>query len=164
MRTTPLLASLALALASCGGAADPAGLNSEGYAALGSGNYEAAAGHFQSALDALGTNTSDAQYERAMLGLIDANAHVDPDAAQADFLAYAAASSTLSADEYGRVGKELANAKAFTQAVAVVDAGIQAHPETPALMTIMEMISEEAKKSGDTGALDAMAGLGYLGD
>ncbi len=166
MRTRSHFAlALALTLAACGGGgSDPAAANEEGYAALGSGKYANAASHFQTALDAIGSDTSNAQYLRASMGLIETNVHVDPERAKDDFLALASASPQVNAKDYSRIGGMLAGAKQFQPAIAVVDAGIKAYPETPALEKMIEQISADAEKSGDAEAINALKGLGYLGD
>ena len=160
MRTTSLLLALTLSLASCGDA-DPSSLNSRGYDALGSGKHADAATQFHAALDAIGSDTSHDQYERAMLGLIEANVHEDAEAAEKDFLAFAS-STNADSGEYLRIGGLLASAKRFTQAINVLHSGIEAHPEAPALLSRIEQIRADAEKTGDTEAVKHLEGLGYV--
>lgn len=164
MRIQSLFLALALTLSACGGGSDPAALNSKGYDAFNSGKYADAAGHFEAALDALGEDTSNPEYQKAQEGLIEANCYEDPERARDDFLAYARSSTTVDATYYSRIGSLLADAKHFDPAIDVVDAGIKAHPETPALMKVMDKIAAESKKSGDASAQSKLQGLGYLGD
>jgi len=165
MRTPTLFLALTLALTACGGATDPASMNDAGAKALNSGDYAGAATQFDAALTAIGDDTANAQYQRAMWGFIEAGAHVDPARAKDDFLAFAKANSaTMSAKEYSKVGTWLSSAGAYTEAVFVVDAGIQAYPETPALLAMIENIKADAAKAGDADAASALEGLGYLGD
>ncbi len=165
MRTPTLVLALTLALSACGGATDPASLNDAGAKALNSGDYVEAATQYDAALTAIGTDTSNAQYDRAMWGLIEAGAQVDAERSKDLFLDFAKANSAvMSAKDYGKVGSWLSDAGAYTQAVYVVDAGVKAYPETPALLTLMESIGVAAAKAGDPEAADAMSGLGYLGD
>ena len=161
MRSTSLFLALALTLASCGGAADPASLNSNGYDALGSRDHAAAATEFQAALDALAGDTANTEYQRAMMGLIEANVHLDAPSAQADFIALAE-SGSVSARDYAYVGGLLADAKKYPQAIAVLDHGVKANPETPDLIAILKRIEADASKSGDADTLKALEGLGYL--
>jgi hypothetical protein len=150
-----------LPLASCG-ATDPAALNDEGYAALGYGRDAEAASRFEAAVDALGGDTSSPEYERARIGLVEATLRVDPAAAREGFLAFAATGRVDAAD-YGRIGTLLAGDRHFVEAIKVLHAGVEAHPETPELIAILEDIEAEALKDEDADALAALGSLGYLG-
>jgi hypothetical protein len=160
MRIRSLLVLFPLLIASCGGA-DPATLNRDGYDALGSGNHAKAATHFHAALDAIGAETSSDQYEKAMLGLIEANVHEDPGTAAQEFIDFASATNQPSG-EYLRVGGLLASARKYKEATLVLDAGVKAHPEAPALISRIEQVKADALKSGDTEAMETLEGLGYV--
>ena len=162
MRIATSALVLALTLAACGGGATPASLNTEGNTALGSGQYSTAAEHFEAALAAIGSDTSHDQYLRARMGLIEATVHLDAEKAKNDFLDLAKSSNSVGAKEYSKIGGMLANAGAFNPAIELVDAGIQAYPETPQLQKIIEQIKTQATQSGDSSALKALEGLGYL--
>ena len=165
MRTASLLLALAVSLTSCGGAADPASLTDSGAKALGSANYAEAAAEFDAALAAMAGDTNHDQYLRAKWGIIEAGAHVAPDRAVTDFLSFAKANSaTMSEKDYSKVGSWLTSAKKFTQAITVVDAGVQAYGESPTLISQLKDIEKKAKAAGDTDAAGALSGLGYLGD
>src|SRR5262245_16990519 len=82
-----LVAGLVFACANCGGSADPVADINEGYAALGSGDAAHALDHFSSALKVL--RPSDADYDRARMGEIEAKIRIKPDSAAQSFLDYA---------------------------------------------------------------------------
>jgi TolA-binding protein len=165
MRTPSLVLALALSLTACGGPSDPAALNDGGYQALGSGDYAEAATEFDAALTAIGDDTSNPQYARAMWGLIEALTHIDPDRAEDDFLAFAKANSaTMSADDYGKVGTWLADAKKFVPAAHVIEAGIEAYPEAPSLLTLKQNVKQRASTEATEEEKTGLEGIGYIGD
>jgi len=158
-----LLLTLPLALAACGGgAANPEEATNAGYAALGSGDAEAAVDHFSQALAQL--KPGDKGYKRARMGEVEAKARVAPDAAAASFLDYAKSSpDQVEAGDYRKVGVQLSERKAYTAAGNVLDAGIQRFPDDAPLREAMDLTIAKAQQSGDTSALDALKGLGYVG-
>ena len=156
-----LLACLPLTLAACGGG-DPAEHTDQGYAALNSGDAETALDHFAAALGALGP--TDPGYERARMGEIEAKIRLRPDAAAQSFLAYATEQpSQVDAGDYHKVGVQLSERSALSDAVVVLDAGLKRFPDDPKLAEAMEKTTAAAQKAGDSGALDKLRGLGYVG-
>ena len=64
--------------------------------------------------------------------------------------------------DYATVGNKMTSAKAFQDAIAVIDAGIKKFPEDEKLPKLIEVVQAEAEAEGDEGALKALEGLGYL--
>jgi predicted Zn-dependent protease len=159
------LATLALVLPSCGGSSDPKALTDKGYAELGSGDYPAAVASFEEALAALGTDTGKPEWLRAKMGAIQARTRTDADRAAKEFLDLAAGNPGRITDkDYSVVGGRLGEAKKVDQAITVLQAGMQAYPESPHLQVLLSQLGDMAKSSGSPEALDKLKGLGYVGD
>jgi hypothetical protein len=158
------LPALALSLcASCAGASDPRALADAGSKALNSGDYSAAAKSYEGALAVL--QPSDPEWKRAKMGLVQARARLDAPRAKDEFLEYAKASpSQVSDADFNLVASRLGDAGHLKEAVAVLEAGIAAHSESPHLQALLTDLGKKAESSGDAGALDSLKGLGYVGD
>ena len=154
-----LCLAFSLTLAACGGGGggDPTQLTNDGYQALNSGDHAAAVKSFEAALGGLEPGTPD--FQRAKMGEIRALIHLDASRARDQFLDHAQA---FDAKAYETVGSQLTSAKKFEEAIAVLDAGIKRYSESPKLQALIDKVKSEAEKSGDTGALDSLKGLGYL--
>ncbi len=162
---TPLLLGLTftLTLASCGSGSDPRALSESGYEALGSSDYEGALADFESALVAIGDDTSHAEYVGAKLGAVEARIHLDAAAAKDEFLELAKGMpSQITDKDFSLIGGKFANAKEYSAAIAVLDAGMKTFSESPALVALKDNIAAAAERDGDEAALSEMAGLGYL--
>lgn len=156
--------SALLSIAACGGAADPGAMNTEGFKKLDSQDHAGALESFEASLAAIGEDTGHADYKRARLGAVEAQAYIDGQEAAKNFMAFAkAAPSTVDGNDFARIGGILMNAKAFKPAVDVVDAGIKAFPEKPELDALIKAIEVAAAKAGDKSATSALDSLGYLG-
>ena len=162
-RPLALLACLPLALAACGGGGgDPAELTTQGYDALYSGDAETAVDRFSEALQSL--QPTDPGYERARMGHVEALVRVKPDTAAQSFLNYAEQQpEQVDAADYHKVGMQLSEGKALSDAVAVLGAGLKRFPDDPKIDEALKKTMAAAEQSGDTGALDALKGLGYTG-
>jgi len=159
-----ILAAFALCLAPACGSSNPAELTDQGSKALNSGDYEGAAKSYEKALTVLGSDTSNPEWLRAKLGSVKAHAHTDATKAKSDFLALAAASPSKVTDrEYSAVAGALGEAKHFKEAIEVLEAGMKSNPESVALKGLRDDLGKRAESSGDSGALDALKGLGYGG-
>lgn len=165
MRTsTALLLSLALLLPACGGS-DPAELTHSGNAALGSGDFEGALADFEGALAAIGSDTSHPEYVRAKLGAIEAETKLDPAKAKVDFLKLAdALPERVNDRDFNRIGGRLGDAGHIGEAIALAEAGKERYPDSAHLDTLIERLGDQAKAGGDSEALEALRGLGYVGD
>jgi tetratricopeptide (TPR) repeat protein len=166
MRLPISLLATSLVLFACGGgASDPAALASSGSAALNSGDYASAKADFEKGLELIGGDASHVQFAALKLGSIEAEAHINPEKAEKDFLAFAA-SHPDRADyrSYSKIAAELDDAKALTVAVRVLDAGLKRFEDHEVLAKQMAGLEQKAKDTGDAGALDALQGLGYIGD
>lgn len=156
---------LSLALAACGGSADPKVETDAGYAALGSGDAQKAVDHFAAALGAM--KPGDAGYKRARMGEVEAKLQFAPEAAANSFLEFAKAQpDQVAAEDYRKVGTQLNSRKALVQATHVLDAGLKRFADDAQLKAAMEqtkVAAAEAEASGDTSAMDALRGLGYIG-
>lgn len=150
---------LPLVTVSCGGSADAAELNSKGSKALNSGDAKGALESFQAALEHLEPGTPD--YMKAKSGEIDALIQLGQ-AEQAKGALFALGSQ---ADEnmYSAVASKMYAAKHNAEAIAVLDAGLKLHAESPQLKALMDKVIADAQKQGDTGTLDSLKGLGYVG-
>ena len=154
---TLALASAPLLTACGGGAADPGQLSNEGYAALGSGDHAGAVENFEAALAGLEVGTPE--YMRAKAGEIEALIHLDANRATEQLMALGDnANEALVAT----IGSKMTAAKEFAAAVAVLDAGMKRFPESTKIKAMLDKVQAEAEKAGDSGALDALKGLGYL--
>jgi hypothetical protein len=159
----PGLALCALMLVSCGGNASPAELTNDGYAALGKSDWKGAAGDFDRAL--AGLKTTDADYLRAKLGLIEALVHTDAPKAKSEFLALAAGTpSPVTSKNFVVVASKLAGERKFSDAIDVIEVGKQMYPEDTKLNEVGKALAKAASKAGDSEAEKRLKGLGYLGD
>jgi hypothetical protein len=165
MKLCLALAVLPFLFSACGGRSDPRTLVDEGSKALSSGNYSSAAKCFESAVTELGSDTSSPDWLRAQLGLTQANVHLNPAKAKDGFLALAAANpGKITPDHFSLIGSRLGDAGHLMEAVAVLQAGMAAHTESPHLKALMDDLGRKAENSGDSGALDSLKGLGYVGE
>lgn len=163
MRSKILLLALALTLTatSCGGSSDPVSLTSAGAQALNSSHHREALSKFEAALEQM--DEGHTHYLKAKLGAIEARIYVDADAAKAEFLALALAlPDRIGAKDYRAIGGRMTDAKKYSQAIDILDAGIKAFPEDDKMKPYMDAVTKAAQADGDSGALDKLAGLGYL--
>lgn len=152
---------LCLAAASCSGSADPAKLTDEGYAALGKSDWKGAQADFAEALE--GLESSSPGFLRAKLGWIEAAIYTDPAKAKDEFLALAAGmGSQIKSSDYIAVASKLTGERKFPEAIAVLERGLKAHAEDPKVRAVGEAIKKAAEKVGDSSALAALKGLGYM--
>jgi tetratricopeptide (TPR) repeat protein len=160
-----LLASAVLLLAACGGARNPAELTDQGYQSLRSGDHQAALESFEQAIAAYGHDTAHSGWLRAKLGAIEALTHTDAARAKDEFLKLAAANPSRVTDkEFSLIGGLLGDAGKLDEAIEVVKAGIDAHQESRQLEALVVKLGKMAETSGSAGQLDALKGLGYVGD
>lgn len=159
----PLALVLPLATTSCGGSADAASMISAAENDLNSGKYDDAVSGFEDALAAL--TTEDPEYVQAKMGHIKALIYGEPDQAKDEFLKLANdLPEHVDIQKYKIIGTKMTEAKRFQQAIDVLDAGIKAFDEPESLMAAMKNVELAAADAGDSGALDALKGLGYVGD
>lgn len=174
MRTRPTLAVLLLlatstlslvALSTCGGSADPAALTKDGQKALGQHRWTEAKGDFEEAIAAMPADHKDRL--AALLGRIEANAHLDPVSAKDEFLALANENAGgLDEDDFLRVGWAIGEAgskEALEAAVEVADVGKSKYAESTLFMSLIDKLGDLAAKKGDTDAMKKLQGLGYAG-
>ena len=160
-----LLTPLALLAACGGGGSDPGAATDAGYKALGTGDYASAESEFDSALAAIGEDTSHPQYVKAKLGSITAACKTDPKRAETALTAMAAdMPESVGERTYADIAGRLGDAGNFTEAVALLESGKQRFPESSTLDGLGKKLVKQAEQAGDAGALDALAGLGYAGD
>ena len=165
MRSAPLLLAALLLVPACGGSSDPASLTDSGYKALAIGDYGAAAGDFEQALEAIGVDATHASFGRAKIGAIEAYSQTDAARARSEFLAFAESHPDQLTDrDYNRIAGRLGDAGNLEEAIALLEAGKAAYPESTHLDALGARLVEQASQSGDSGALDALKGLGYVGD
>jgi tetratricopeptide (TPR) repeat protein len=166
-RLLPLLLCPTLLLAAC--SKNPTELTAAGRTALGEGRYAAAEGHFREALDSLGTDTTSKDYLSARIGLCESLA-AQNDAGKAkaavdEFLALSGQSpQAIDASWYYTVASKLGDANHTTEAITLLGAGLERFPDSDHLTKLRDRLGKEAEESGDSGALDTLKGLGYVGD
>ena len=154
---------LPLGLAACSGEGDPLAQIDEGFAALNSGDAAHAHDYFLAAVDEL--EPTDPNLDRAQMGLVEAKIRIQPEAAAKYFLDYAGKQpANVDAGDYQKVGMQLTDKKALKDAVFVLDAGLKRFEGDAKLKEAIEKTKLAAESSGDAGALDALKGLGYVGD
>ena len=156
---TALTLTVPLCLAACG-ETSAADLTSAGRLALNSGQPEKALRKFEQALERL--QAVDEGYLEAKMGAIQARIKVDAEAAKDEFLNLAETDPDLVGPrDYSFIGGHMADAKAWTQAVDVVHAGIQRYGEGESkLKALLENIKLEAKSN--PALASKLEGLGYL--
>jgi hypothetical protein len=158
------LASL-LAHAACGANATPAEEVAEGYRALGSEDHAQALASFESALERIGADAAHPEFLAAKLGSIEAWTAINPERAKDEFLELARSQPSRVTDrDFSLVGSRLGEAGGFEQAIDVVSAGIEAHPESPHLIALRDKLGDQATAAGSEGALETLRGIGYLGE
>jgi hypothetical protein len=163
MNTRLVLALASLLLFSaCGGGSDPKALNDAGAKALNSGDYSAAAESFDSAVAALGDDTSNPEWLKAKLGAIQARTQTDAARAKDEFLQLAQANPSKVTDQhFSMVGSRLGDAKHLPEAIAVLKEGQKMHAESPHLQSLLEELGKKAEAGEDPEALKQLEGLGY---
>lgn len=156
------LAVLSPSVTSCGGgAATPAESIQAGSTALGKSDWKAALASFDAALAQL--PSTDPSFKRAKMGQIEALIHVDAARAKTEFLTLAGgASSQVDSKDWRSVMSKLTGERAFSEAIGVLEAGLKQHPEDLDIKKMGEAIKVAAEKAGDSNALGALQGLGYL--
>jgi len=152
--------SLLLTLAACGGA-DPATLVTDSYSSLSSRDYAGAEAGFTDALTQLEPGTGE--HLRAQLGLFRARSYSDAAGAKTDFLAFAKAND-LQIGDYTQFITDLVTGEHLGEAIAVVGEMKTAFPDNPKVDDMGNALVERAKNAKDSGALDALSGLGYVGN
>jgi hypothetical protein len=165
-----LLAPSALALSlvlvplvGCGGGGDPAQLTQEGYAALASSDYAKAADKLGGALE--GMQPGDPKHLQAKVGLCRALAHVDAARCTSEFQELVRAhSDQVQMGDVEVVVKELSDAKEFQEATRILETAKTTFPESPKIAALVDEVGDRASQAGDTGAMDALKGLGYAGE
>lgn len=156
IKTLPLL--LILGLGSCGG--DPVDPVAAGRAAMVDGDPAAALTYFDQAL--AGKTSADGDYYELQVDRARALSYTDPTKVPAAVTSLAA-EATVAARDYRSITTDLVSAKAFVPAVQVMDLGLKAYPDDSKMVEVKDKVISESKAAGDEGALEALAGMGYLG-
>ena len=154
-----LLPALALApvLSGCGdGGASDADPRTA-FKALGQGDYSAAMKTFDAAM--AGMEADDPEYLELAVGRCEALAHVDGAKVEAAMLKL----KGLKAKDYASVASALLEAGEYETAVRVMDQGVKALPDDPAIQELEQRVVKEVESSGDAAANSALSGLGYGG-
>jgi len=166
MRLRHLLLALPLALTACGGSSDPKTLIDEGSTAFASQKYPEARSSFQAAVDAIGNDSANPNFEKAHRKLIAATAHLDSGKAKTMLLDFQKShGDLLDAGEFIDLAGQFGDAGAFTEATALLAEGQKLYPDSKeSLDKLGKNLVALAKKAGDAGAVSSLAGLGYVGD
>lgn len=153
---------LALALLACGGG-DPGKLTDEGVQALNAGKPAEALAKLDQAL--AGLQPATPEWHRATVERLRALAASEPARAASESERIAREHpAALEAQDFETIARALQAKRAFAEATAVLQVGIQQHPESPKLAALVQEIGDAAASAGDSKALDALRGLGYAGD
>jgi len=161
----PASVLLALLLTACGGSSDPAELTNSGYKNLSAADFGAAIDDFDRALAAIGEDPANPLYLRAKMGAIGAHTEADPARARTDFLALSEAlPDSVSDRDFSRVAGRLGDAGHFKDAVALLEKGKAAHPDSTALDALGKQLAAQANQADDPAAVEALRGLGYVGE
>ncbi len=156
-----------LPLASCKGGEDPKVLTAHGRTELAGGAYETAEQNFRDALAAIAGDKSDPNYLNASMGLCEALANQgaeEADEARGKFLALAKESDKITDRHFNTIGGMLGKSKNLAQATEVLSAGLEQYPDSEHLKKLLGELGKMAEASGGGAALDALKGLGYVGD
>jgi len=164
-RLGALLLAAPLALVGCSTQPeDPRELAALGTDALGSGKYDSARIAFDRALAAIGDEADHPERRRATLGAIRARAHLDPPAARDAMVELIGDGGFAPTEgETMAVADELAEERAWTEAMAVVQAGLDARGESAILATRLEQLREDSVDPKKNGEVTDLEDLGYLG-
>ena len=157
MPTKSLTLLLTLGLAACSGSQDPA---LAGLEALNSGNHAEALSHFDTALAE--KTSADPDFYELSIDRLRAMAYQQPEAVPAGVTALAG-QATVTARDYRTITTDLVSGKQFVSAVNVMDLGMKAYPDDEKMGLVKDKVIAASKAAGDAGALEALAGMGYLG-
>ena len=120
---------------------------------------------FEAALEGDRHRQPQGLYLRAKMGSIEARTQSDPEAAKEEFLALQTAMPDKVDDgHFSKVAARLGDSKHFAQAIALLEAGKAAYPDSKALDALGAQLAEQATKGDDPAAVEALRGLGYVGD
>lgn len=165
---SPFVLSLVLlvfggVLSACGGG-DPKELTDQAFAALNSNDMSKAADLFEEALSKIGNDPAHPEYLRAKLGLIEAIAAANPKRAREEFERLAAAHPEDITDrEYNRIALRIAEGD-LGEAIVLAKRAKELYAESPHLAKLVDDLGRRAETSGDAADLEALKGLGYVGD
>lgn len=154
------LAACVSTLAACGGA-DPATQVRDSYNALSSRDYSSAESGFSEALTQLTAGTPE--HMRAQLGLFRARSYSNPAGAKTDFLAYAKAQD-LQIIDYTQLISDLVSGDHLDEAISVVSEMQTIFPNEARVDEMGKLLVAKAKSAGNSNALSALSGLGYVGN
>ena len=104
------------------------------------------------------------QYFAAKIGEIEARATTDAAKAKDDLIQLSESGAAVTDRHFAAVAERMGDAGKFEEAIALLDKGLKLHADSTHLDKLGKKLADDAKKSGDSGALDALAGLGYVGD
>ena len=162
--TTALLALLPLVTA-CGGSSDPSELTSTASKALATGDFAGAKSDFDAALEAIGEDAQHPDYLKAKMGAIEARTKDEAKAAVSMFLAlHKKVGDKVGAADFNLIGGRLGDSGNFDEAIELAKAGMEAFPGSTHLETLVQRLGDMAASTGSSAALDALRGLGYVGD
>ncbi|MBI1380428.1 MAG: hypothetical protein GC161_04995 [Planctomycetaceae bacterium] len=165
-RLTLIGSALALSLAACGGGeGTPEQSLKAGYEALGAGDGAKALPLLERAAAGLAASPSDPRWKEIQVALVEAQAHVNAEAARDRFLTLARANRTaFESRDFASVGNKLF-AKDPSISLDVVNAGLKefGYESDARLHGLIEDIKQRAASSGDSALSSKLAGLGYLG-
>ena len=158
-----LTALCLLPLCACGGGGDARSTMTEATTALDSGDFAGAAAKYTAAMAKM-TDADAAMKLEAELGLLQANAHLEPKKAKTDFLALVEREA-VEYSSYNSMVSALAADGNFDEAIEVLKVGMEKLKEDePKLKQLVQKVGDMAKNAGAAGALSELEGLGYVGN
>ena len=162
-----LCLALAGTVSSCGDGGKstdtPAGLVKEANQALGRKEWPAAASAFGAALEKIDATAQPELAMSARLGKIEALAPLDAKKSKAEMLELMETHDVSFAD-FSTVTTALVSGRHFDDAIALLTVAKEKGKDQEKLKALIETVGDRAKSAGDSGAVAALAGLGYVGN
>lgn len=158
-----LTALCLLPLCACNGGGDARSTMTAANEALDSGDYAGAATKYTAAMAKMNEGDAAMRLE-AKLGLLQANAHLQPKKAKSDFLALVEREA-VEYPSYNSMVSALAADGNFDEAIEVLKKGMEKlKDDEPKLKQLVQRVGDMAKNAGASGALSELEGLGYVGN
>jgi len=166
MSSRPYALALLLAVAAagpmaCGAPTDPEQLTRDGVAALNAGDYGTAYSHLHRATKALPADSPRALEARVCL--CRALVHRDPELCVEALAKLSGERDDLEAADVEVVVHELMEARAFTEAAAVIAIGLERFPDSERLADLLQTSGDVMTRAEVPEAVRALQSLGYAG-
>ncbi len=149
---------LAWSLCAC----QPSDPGEAGFQALQAQQYEKAAQHLATAMEA--AQPGSEEHREFAVGRFQALAHTSPQECREGFLALIDSKAIQPSErDIETVASELMQVKAFSEAAYVIDVGLRTFPENPRLPQFMDKLITMSKQGDQTDLASTLKGIGYGG-